>query len=248
MTSHPHLRSELALALRLAERFGFHEGICNHFSVRVAPDQDRYLINPHGLHWSMTTPEALLLIDGDGQVLEGDGELEDTARFIHVAGHRANARHAALFHTHMPYATALTMLAGDHGQLLMAHQTACRFHGRLGREERFEGLAHDDSEGERLAQRTIEQPQLDVILLANHGVVVGAPSVALAFDDLYYLERACRQQVLALQTGQPLSILPDDVVARTAAQFQRDLQPYADRHFQALGQVLARHPDRALPF
>ena len=243
-------REELALAFRLAERFGFHEGICNHFSVRLDDDArgERYLINPYGLHWSMVRADSLLVIDGDGRVLEGEGEVEDTARFIHVAAHRANPRHVALFHTHMPYATTLTMLDGESGELAMAHQSACRFHGRIDRELEFGGLAHDAAEGERLARRATARPEVDIVFLANHGVVVGAPSVALAFDDLYYLERACRQQVLALQSGAPLKRLADDVVEATAAQMRRDLDSYAARHFRALGEVLAAAPDRAMTF
>mgnify|MGYP000592400716 CR=1 FL=1 len=254
------LREDLALAFRLAERFGFHEGICNHFSVRVGdgpgrdagagPDggAERYLINPYGLHWSVMTADALLLIDGDGRVLEGHGEVEDTARFIHVAGHRANPRHTVLLHTHMPWATVLTMLDGDAGTLRMAHQTACRFHGRIDHEPEFGGLAHDDAEGERLARRAAARADVDVVMLANHGVVVGGSSVATAFDDLYYLERACRQQVLAMQTGAPLRTLPDAVVAETARQFVRDLDANAERHFRALGDVLVHSPDRAFTF
>ena len=250
-------REELALAFRLAERFGFHEGICNHFSVRLEPPpadggaaapSERYLINPYGLHWSLMRPESLLVIDGDGRVLEGDGEVEDTARFIHVAGHRANPRHVALFHTHMPWATVLTMLDDGAGELVMAHQTACRFHDRVAYEREFGGLAHDDAEGERLARRAAERPEVDVVFLASHGVMVGAPSVALAFDDLYYLERACRQQVLAMQTGAVLRALPERVVRETAAQTRRDLESAAERHLSALGEVLARAPDRALTF
>jgi len=97
----PTDREQLALAFRLAERFGFHEGICNHFSLRVDQPDEQYLINPYGLHWSEIEADTLLLIDGDGRILEGVGEVEDTARFIHVAGHRANARHRVLLHTHM---------------------------------------------------------------------------------------------------------------------------------------------------
>lgn len=241
-------REQLALAFRLAERFAFHEGICNHFSLRVDGAEERYLINPYGLHWSEITADRLLLIDADGTVLEGEGEVEDTARFIHVAGHRANPRHRVLLHTHMPWATTLTMLPPAAGVLQMAHQTDCRFAGRLARENNFGGLAHDENEGDRLAQTAREQPAVDVIFLAHHGVVVGGPSVALAFDDLYYLERACRQQVLAMQTGHPLVPLPEDVVAHAAEQIQRDLATFADAHFQALARVLAAHPDRAMTF
>jgi len=92
-------RIDLANAFRLAEAFGFHEGICNHFSVRLDCEEERYLINPYGTHWSEMKPESLLLIDGEGTVLDGDGMVEDSAKFIHIGGHRANARHKALLHT-----------------------------------------------------------------------------------------------------------------------------------------------------
>ena len=209
---------------------------------------ERYLINPYGIHWSQIEPESLLLIDGDGTVLEGEGEVEDTARFIHVAGHRANPRHKALFHTHMPYTTTLTMLEGAGGKLAMAHQTAIRFHGRTVYEDAFGGLAHDETEGERLAARAAEQPEADVIFLASHGVVVGGASVAIAFDDLYYLERASRQQVLAMQTGQTLREIPGQIVELTSRQIHKDLPHFADKHFQALAQVMLRNPDRVMTF
>lgn len=246
-------REQLALAFRLCERLGFHEGICNHLSLSLTPSAsgevaERYLINPYGIHWSMMQPESLLTIDGAGHVLEGSGEVEDSARHIHVAAHRANPRHVAVFHTHMPYATSLTMLEGDAGKLAMAHQTACRFHRRIDYEPRFGGLAHDDAEGERLSARTASRQQTDVLFLAHHGVVVGGPSVALAFDDLYYLERACRQQVLATQGGGTLKLLPDDAVEETAAQYQRDLTIMAEGHFQALAEVMRASPDRVLTF
>lgn len=236
-------REQLALVFRLAERFGFHEGICNHFSVRLDTEDERYLINPYGLHWSEMQASSLLMIDGQGTVLEGEGEVESTARFIHVAGHRANSRHKALLHTHMPWATSLTLLAGDAGQLQMAHQTAARFHARILYESRYDGLALDASEGDRLASAAAEAPLADVIFLAHHGVVVGAPTIALAFDDLYYLERACRQQVLAMQTGALLKLLPQAVVEETAQQIRNDMTHFADHHLTALGRVLANSPN-----
>ena len=142
------LRRDLAAALRLADHFGFGEGICNHFSVVVPGEGERYLINAYGWRWSEITPDRLLLIDGEGTVLEGAGEVEATARNIHIAGHRANPRHQAILHVHMPHATALTMVEG--GRLEMAHQTACRFLGRTAYQG-FGGVALDAEEGERIA-------------------------------------------------------------------------------------------------
>ena len=228
------LRRELAAALRLAEKFGYSEGICNHFSVAVPGPQERYLINPYGIHWSEMRAEHLLLIDGDGRVLEGSGEVEATARHIHVAGHRANPRHACILHVHMPFATALTMLKG--GRLEMAHQTAARFHGRVAYQS-FNGIALDATEGARIATAQMNKPNADVVFLVHHGITVGGPSIAFAFDDLYYLERACKQQVLAMSTGVPLEIMPDDQVRETARQYMQLIDSQATQHFEALMRV-----------
>ena len=212
------LRRDLAAAFVLADRMGFSEGICNHFSAVVPGDDERYLINPYGIHWSRMKPEDLLLIDGSGAVLEGVGEVEATARSIHIAGHRANARHQVLLHTHMPHATALTMVEG--GKLEMAHQTAARFLGRMAHHG-FGGIALEDGEGERIAEAQRGNPDADIFFLDNHGVTVGGESVAVAYDDLYYLERACRQQVLAQSLGLPLKIIADDVLRETCEQIDQ---------------------------
>jgi ribulose-5-phosphate 4-epimerase/fuculose-1-phosphate aldolase len=72
-----------------------------------------------------------------------------------------------------------------------------------------------------------------VLFLANHGVIVRGPSVAWAFDDLYYLERACMHQVLAQGTGKPLKMIPDAVAARTARQIAGERQQ-SELHLKAL--------------
>lgn len=225
------LRRELAGALRLAEKFGFSEGICNHFSVVVPGAEERYLINPYGIHWSQMQPHHLLLIDGEGRVIEGDGEVEATARNIHIAGHRANSRHAAILHVHMPNATALTMIEG--GELAMAHQTACRFWGRMAWQG-FGGVALTQEQGEDIARAQSENPHADVIFLAAHGVSIGGPSIAVAFDDLYYLERACAQQILAMSTGRPLALLSEDRIRETHREMMQVLVVQAEKHFEAL--------------
>lgn len=211
------LRRDLAAAFVLADKFGFSEGICNHFSVVVPGAEERYLIDPYGVHWSEMKPHHLLLIDGAGRIVEGDGEVESTALYIHVAGHRANPRHRAILHVRTPYATALTMLEG--ARLEMAHQTAVRFHGRMTRLG-FGGIALDGDEGERIVE--------------DHGVSIGGESVAIAFDDLYYLERACRQQLIAQSSGLPLKILPDETIAETRRQIEQIRAPSAQQHFTAL--------------
>ncbi|MEE9313535.1 MAG: aldolase [Rhizobiaceae bacterium] len=229
-------REDLSAAIRLAAHFDFHEGICNHFSVQCEGPDELYLINSYGWHWTEVTADRLLLINGNGDVLEGDGEVEASARNIHIASHRANPRHKAVLHVHMPYATSISML--EEGRLLMAHQTACRFHGRIGYESKFGGIATTQAEGERIAKKAKDNSHVDCLFLANHGVVCSGPSVAQAFDDLYYLERAAKQQVLAQSTGLPLQLIPDDVVEHTAEQFRTDFEVYAHKHFDALKRLV----------
>jgi len=237
MTTIDTLREDLAAAFRVAAAMELNEGICNHFSATVPGEEERYLINPYGVHWSEMRPDHLLLIDGEGRVVDGEGEVEATARNIHVAAHRANPRHGAVLHTHMPHATALTMVEG--GRLEMAHQTAVRFSGRIHYEDAFGGLALDEEEGDAIARGARQDPHVDVFFLAHHGVTVCGETVAMAFDDLYYLERAARQQVLAQSTGRPLRIIPEAEVEHTARQFRQVMHVQAEEHFAALKRL---HP------
>ena len=79
-----------------------------------------------------------------------------------------------------------------------------------------------------------------VMFLASHGVIVVGPSVAEAFDLLYYLERACRLQVLARSMGGTLRKVRPEVVRNTAELILRDTPKYAGAHFSALKRILDR--------
>ena len=223
-----HLREriDLACALRAADELGLGEGVCNHFSLAL-PDGS-FLINPQGLHWREVTPDDLVTIDADGRKIAGRHHVEPTAFFIHGWIHRLARDAACVLHTHMPYATALSMLDG--GRLEMAHQNALRFHGAVAYDEQYNGLVLDDREGERIA-RLLAGAR--VLFLANHGVIVTGPSVAWAFDDLYYLERACMHQVLAQSTGRPLKPIDAAIAARTARQLDGERQQ-SDLHLAAM--------------
>jgi ribulose-5-phosphate 4-epimerase/fuculose-1-phosphate aldolase len=212
-------REDVAAALRWSARLGLNEGVCNHYSLELAPD--RYLINPQGLHWSEVRAADVLLIDGGGRVIDGPHPLEPTAFFIHSWIHRLNPHARAVLHTHMPYATALTLVEG--GRIEWCNQNALRFFGRVAFDDTYNGLALDDAEGRRIASQLDGN---DVMFMASHGVTVVGRSVAWAFDDLYYLERACMHQVLAVQAagGRPLRRVPDAVCAATAAQIAGERQ------------------------
>lgn len=226
-------RIDVAAALRMAVRLGMHEGICNHFSLML-PGIDCFLLNPYGMHWSEVRASDLLVVDGKGRVLEGEGEAEATAFYIHSRIHRANPRATCVLHTHMPYATALTMI--EDGCLEWAGQTALNFFDDVAYDRVYNGLVLDDSEGDRIAAALGDKR---VLFLANHGVIVIGRSVAEAFDDLYYLERACQAQVIAMSTGRKLLRVPDE----TARAFNANTDERARQgrlHFTALKRLLDR--------
>jgi ribulose-5-phosphate 4-epimerase/fuculose-1-phosphate aldolase len=202
------MRADLALALRAAAHHGLAEGVCNHFSVELPDRSGRFLLNPRGLLWSEIGPDDIVMIDDQGNKLAGRHAVEPTAMFIHSAIHSLCAK-ACVLHTHMPYATALTLTL-DRALNTALSQTAMRFHGRVAVDAHYHGLALDIAEGERIARA---MQGADVVFLGNHGVVVCGDCMAHAYDDLYYLERACMAQVLARSTGQPLAQV-DDALAR----------------------------------
>ncbi|MEN9628754.1 MAG: hypothetical protein RJA10_1981 [Pseudomonadota bacterium] len=222
------LRADLAVALRAAALHGLSEGVCNHFSLELPDGSGRFLLNPRGLLWREVQADDIVMIDVEGRKLAGRHAVEPTAMFIHAAIHRIAGK-ACVLHTHMPYSTALTMTS-DRALDTTASQNAMRFHGRIAIDANYNGVALDASEGERIARA---MNGADIAFLGNHGVVVCGPRIDHAYDDLYYLERACLVQVLAQSTGRPLQPVPAALAERVAQQVQGE-RLQSELFFEAL--------------
>ena len=97
-------RVDLAAAFRLAVRFDLHEGICNHFTLRVPGTTDKYFLNPFGVHWSQVRASDLLIVDDNGEKVSGEGEVERTAAVLHGRVHSTLPHANCVLHTHMPHA------------------------------------------------------------------------------------------------------------------------------------------------
>lgn len=227
-------RIDLAAAFRLAVLNNFHEGICNHFSLVVPGATDRFLLNSYGLHFSETTASNLLVVDEEGRLVEGEGIVEPTAFYIHSRIHGLNPQARCILHTHMPYATALTTIEG--GRLEPVNQNALRFYGQIAYDDYYNGLVLDKAEGDRIVAVLGNKK---VLFLGNHGVIVVGPTVADAFDDLYYLERACQVQVLAMSTGRPLKMVSPEIAQQTMLQIEGE-RTNAQHHFTALKRMLTK--------
>ena len=228
-------RVDLAAAFRLAEHFNWHEAVANHFSLAVSPDSKRFLMNPRWRHFSRIKASDLLLLDADDtQTMERPDAPDETAWCIHGRIHARLAHARCVLHVHPPYATALAGLADP--EIKPIEQNTARFYDRIAYDLGYEGMATSEDEGERLARLLGNRKTM---MLGNHGVLVAAASVAEAFDELYYLERACQTLVLAYSTGKPLNVMSDKVAERTA----RDWDLYADSafvHFEEMKKVLDR--------
>jgi len=233
------LRDDLALALRAAAHHGLAEGVCNHFSAELPDGSQRFLLNPRGLLWSEVLADDIVMVDAAGHALAGRHEVEPTAMFIHAAIHRLGA-HACVLHTHMPHATALA-LTTDRALDTRLSQNAMRFHGRVAVDEAYNGLALDVAEGERIARA---MGRAEVAFLGNHGVIVCGSRLAHAYDDLYYLERACQAQVLAQSTGRPLAPVDEAIVRRVSEQAAGE-RLQSELFFEALRRTLRIREDAA---
>lgn len=237
-------RVDLAAAHRLAVMHGFNEGIFNHLTLRVPGCDDRYYQIPWGLHWSEVTASCFNEVGYDGTLLAGEGFIEQSAYAIHAPIHRLIPSAAAVFHTHMPFASALSRL--EDPRILPIGQTELGTAVRTAYDIDYTGPAFDPHEGERLAAVIGDKT---VLVMANHGVATVGKNVAEAYDRLYYLERVAQVQLYAMWTNRPLRHLPQPVVETTYAAFKGAAPSYGDKsnaewHFAALKRILDRkEPD-----
>ncbi len=235
----PHYedRVNLAAAFRMTARLGMDEGVANHFSYAVSDDGSRFLVNPFGRHFSNMRASDLLLLDANAASAE---KADPTAWAIHGAMHRNAPQARCVMHVHSKYATALAAI--DVPGLPPIDQNTMRFFDRVAVDGGFDGMGLGD-EAERL---TTTLGDRRILVMGNHGVMVVGNSVARAFDELYYFERACETYLTALATGKPLRVVSDAVAEKTARQWEDylDRVGIGDAHLREIREILDREePD-----
>lgn len=227
-------RTDLAIAFRSAERLNLHEAVANHFSLAVEDNGRRFLMNPDQRHFATLCASDLLLLDTDDDTVMDHPEAPDpTAWGLHSMVHRLVPHARCVMHAHPMFSTVLASLADS--RLPAIDQNTATFFNRVVIDEGFGGLAFE-AEGQRIAAQ-LTDPNKQVMVMGNHGVLVLGSSVADAFNRLYYFERSAETYIRALQTGMPLRIMPDDIAARTADEIA-DYPGQAERHLAGLRAVL----------
>ncbi|MEM9217297.1 MAG: class II aldolase/adducin family protein [Cyanobacteria bacterium P01_F01_bin.150] len=237
------LRIDLAAAFRWSVRLNYHEGIANHFSVAVSEDGKKFLLNPKAQHFSRLRASELLLLDADNpDAFSGDVVPEATAWYLHSPVHQHLPHARCILHAHIPYVTTLCCLKNK--ELLMLNNKACRFYKRIAYDTEYNGMPLDKEEGMRVVRKLGQDKS--VLFMGNHGVLVIGPTVAEAFDELYYLEKAAQVQILAWSTHQTLDIIPDEIAAKTRQQWLQ-YTAFAEMHLNELKAILdEEEPDYKL--
>lgn len=227
------LRADLAAAFRLCHQFGWSESVGNHFSAAVSEDGRQFLLNPCWQHFATIDPDDLLLLDADNdQTMSGDNAPDPSAWAVHGTLHRKIPEARVILHCHSPYATALASLKDP--TLLPIDNNTARFWGRVGYDLKFGGISDSAEEGDHLARALGSN---SVLVMRNHGVTVTGPTVADAFEDLYFFEKAAQTLILAYSSGKPLAVLSDDIAEATAKGWNA-YSGMAKRHFEYLKSTL----------
>lgn len=191
-----HRKQRLAAAFRLFARFGFDEGVAGHITARDPGRADHFWVNPFGMDFSQIRVSDLVLVNGKGEVVEGDYAVNAAAFAIHSSVHHARPDCVAAAHAHSMYGKSWSAL----GRLLdPITQDACAFYEDHGLFDDFTGVVYDPAEGERIAKAL---GNYKAVILRNHGLLTVGKTVDEAAWWFITMERSCHAQLLAEAAGE----------------------------------------------
>ena len=206
------IRVDLAAAYRLVAYYGWDDLIFTHLSARIPGPEHHFLLNPYQLMFEEVTASSLVKVDVNGNPVDPTPFITNPAGFtIHSAVHMAREDAHAVMHLHTPAGQAVS--AHEEG-LLPLTQTAMLVRGDLAFHE-YEGVAVDHDERERIVA---DLGTKGAMLLRNHGTLAVGGNVGECFLRLYFIERACEAQIMALSAGDRLSNPPQGAAELASAQ------------------------------
>ena len=206
-------RRDLAALHRLSARFGYDDLVWNHITGRLPGSDHNYLVGRFGLLYQEVTASNLLVVDQDGQIIEGEGEVNPTALVIHGAVHDARSDAQFVFHSHAPAALAFCALACD---LEFLQQDAGMLYENVGYHE-WEGLSLDSEESIRLTKSLGSHRAL---IMRNHGFLTVGATAGEVFLNMHYLVRAAALQMQVAATGLPVARPEGSLWNKVRAQYE----------------------------
>jgi ribulose-5-phosphate 4-epimerase/fuculose-1-phosphate aldolase len=207
-------QERLAVAFRLFARYGFDQGLAGHITARDPEWPDHFWVNPFGKHFSRISVSDLLLVNAQGEIVAGEGPVNQAAFAIHAAIHEARSDVVAAAHTHSLYGKAWSTLGRTLDPLT---QDSCAFYQDHALFDDFRGVVLDTDEGARIAAALGGHKG---VILKNHGILTAGPSVEAAAWWYIALDNACHAQLLAEAAGKPQPI-PHEIASLTHEQIGR---------------------------
>jgi len=199
-------RKDLAAAYRLVALFGWDDLSSTHISARMEKEE-QFLLNSRDLFFDEITASSLIEVDLTGQAINATHAVVNKAGFvIHSAIHQARPDVGCVIHTHTQAGMAVSAMECG---LLPISQHALRFYNAIGMHD-YEGIALDLDERSRLVT---DLGNSEAMILRNHGLLAVGKTVAEAFSAMYYLEKACRAQIDAMQSHSKLHY-PNEVICQ----------------------------------
>jgi ribulose-5-phosphate 4-epimerase/fuculose-1-phosphate aldolase len=199
-------KQELAAAFRVFGRFGFSEGVAGHITARDPENPEWFWVNPFGMSFRQIRVSDLILVDHDGNVVQGKRPVNRAAFVIHSQVHKARPDVIAAAHTHSLNGKAFSTLGIPLDPIT---QDACAFYLDHGLYADYTGVVNDIEEGKRIG---VALGESKAVILKNHGLLTVGASVAEAAWYFLTMERSCQAQLLAMAAGTPTHI--DDATAR----------------------------------
>ena len=226
--------NDLAAVFRWTAKLNMHEGIANHFSVCLPNSNEDFYVNGSGMHFSTIKASDLILIEQSKiEEMKKKPDLVDpTAINIHGTIHKKVPHARCILHVHSKYATALSTLKDP--TLQPIDQNTMRFYNRVAVFRDFGGLGFEE-ESNKMAACIGNNRSM---LLANHGILTTGQTVAQAFDELYYFEKACETYITALSTHKELKIVSPEVAEKTAQEWENYSTDMEELHLKAIRSIL----------
>ncbi|MFD5393321.1 class II aldolase/adducin family protein [Streptomyces sp. NPDC127097] len=195
-----HRKRELAAGFRIFGRLGFSEGVAGHITVRDPGNPELFWVNPFGMSFSQIKASDLILVDQDGNVIEGNRPVNRAAFVIHSQVHKARPDALAAAHAHSLHGKAFSSLGIPLDPIT---QDACAFFEDHGLYSDYTGVVTDLEEGRRIGKALGSHK---AVILQNHGLLTVGQSVAEAVWWFVTMERSCQAQLLAMAAGTPKHI------------------------------------------
>ncbi len=192
-----HRKQQLAAAFRIFARQGFDEGIAGHITARDPELTDHFWVNPYAKHFSKIRVSDLLLLNGEGKIVQGELRTNKAAFSIHSPIHESRPDVVAVAHAHSLHGRAWAALDRTLDPII---QEACAFYQDHVLFDEYKGLVLERDEGQRIAVRLGDAK---AAILRHHGLLTTGKSVEEAAWWFITMDRACQMQLMAEAAGQP---------------------------------------------